>query len=345
MWERATGGRKVFIWDVQNDAGRTAGQYRQEGVLTLFSPLFDSGSSQAIWYLAQGKGLPHAFTLHFYAADTPPLEWLQTIQDPAISPQEKKRRFQPYACGSMNRHACCLLDRAVGRYLWVMMESWEEATGTLTLYFPKESWNAYLPELYRQGTKSVFLERFLSLFQIVAQDIEDKLAKAPERMLPTTCARSELSDIAAFLSEEAPHLWEEDMLSRYLDSVMAFYRRRGTLEGLRQKVLAFSGKVPIVAEYHPYQQERKGDRKKLIERLYGSNPYLVTVVLDVGEDVLEGGSGAHAMYRKLEPIILDCIPAHMETRIILLRGEIVLDSYAYLEINSRLRKELRGLES
>ncbi|MDR0949539.1 MAG: hypothetical protein LBM69_08515 [Lachnospiraceae bacterium] len=341
MWEQVTRNRKYFIWKIHNQITQSVNRNTPDEKGYSVSPLLDSGVPQTVWYRAQGEELPQSVTLYFYAADEVPIGWEQTARDAAVSPQDKMRRFQPYLRVTMRRGGTGLLYEAVGRYLWVILESWEDVKGTLTLHFPKESWSSYLPELYRSGVGSAFLERFLSLFQIIQEEIEDKLDKVPEKMLPAICGSEQLPTIAAFLSEETPQLWEEERLSRYLEEVIDFYGKRGTVWGLKKKILAFCGKVPMVAEYHPYQPERKGARKDLIERLYGNNPYMVTVALDVGDKTEEGGAGMNALFRKLEQIVRDCVPAHMVTRIALLRGEIVLDSYSYLEINSRLRHETR----
>ena len=74
-----------------------------------------------------------------------------------------------------------LLHQVKGRYLWFKVilagqKGREPEISRMQIYFPKDTWLKYLPEVYQNDVESAsFLERYLAIFQSVYEDMTKRI--------------------------------------------------------------------------------------------------------------------------------------------------------------------------
>lgn len=113
---------------------------------------------------------------------------------------------------------------------------------------------------------------------------------------------------------------------------MELYACRGTKKSLLRAVNLYIREPAYLVEQHKLAAMYKGNKGKLIRRLYGSNPYLTTLL------VREEKVPSDKEFRTLHEIVRDNIPAQMLCQIVVLKPYIFLDQHTYLGINSVLGK-------
>lgn len=210
-----------------------------------------------------------------------------------------------------------LLHEVKGRYLWLGILLWGNGAAgpvieNIQIYFPKETWTRYLPEIY-QGKGNEFLERFLGIFQTLYQDMEQKI-RTDAAYLDIGTAEGELLQwLTGWIHVENSHLWREKQLKQYLSNGAALFAVRGTPYALIRMVEIFTGERPF-----------------LVEAKEGDDPHRFQLMLR------EEAIGDVAAYRAVERIIREGKPADMEVVLVPLKPYLFLDRHTYLGVNSIL---------
>lgn len=287
----------------------------------FFSRTLDSGEEETIWHrmkLDAWIGENMAIYVYLYATDSK----IQVKQVEEFWREEGELR----QAASVFSHLCrleirnpqdILLHQVQGRFLWLGMSLWGNGTESprirsIQIFFPKEVWNQYLPELY-QGKDQEFLERFLGIFQSLYQDMETRIRTDTSYLDLQAADEEMLLWLADWIHVENGHLWSTGHLREYLKDGAALFEQRGTARGLLRMVELFTGEKPY-----------------LIERTAGDNPH--RCMLLVKEEAI---ADIHR-YRAAERIIREGTPAGMEVKLVPLRPYLFLDQHTYLGINSRL---------
>lgn len=230
-----------------------------------------------------------------------------------------------------------LLHEVEGEYLWfrIRLISQGEAYPKITrikIIFPKNTWLSYLPEVYQEDeTGASFVERYLGMFQSMYQDMSDKIYRIPEYMDPDAAHGPFLQWLGTWRSIEDSYIWKEDQLRYLIAHGVELYRKRGTVDYLKEMVQLYTGKPPYIVEYHqlePYMGDH--DYAERLMELYGKNSYIFTVIVDMDSHNI------NREYKILTRIIEQAKPAHIESNIIVLEPFIFLDKHSYLGINSVL---------
>lgn len=288
----------------------------------FLSRILDSGEQETVWHrmvMDAWIGENMAVYVHLYATDSRLLaeeverhfgcgEW--TLPD-MVCRMADLQKLEVRNPGDI------LLHEVQGRYLWLGMELWGNGMGspavrTIQIYFPKEVWNRYLPEIY-QGESQEFLERFLSIFQSLYEDFETKIRKDTSWLDLLAVDRGMLDWLAGWIHVENGHLWTEEHLRQYLMEGAALFGQRGTARGLVRMVGIFTGETPYLVEMEP-----------------GKDPHCFTLFLK------ESAIADARSYLAVERIIREGKPADMEVNLVPLRPCLFLDQDTYLGINSRL---------
>lgn len=288
----------------------------------FFSRILDSGEKETIWHrmvMDAWIGENMAIYVYLYATDSQIMadeverlwdqgEW--TLPDMAALMAD----FQKL---EIRNPEDILLHEVQGRYLWLGMVAWGNGAGspavrTIQIYFPKEVWNRYLPEIY-QGKNQEFLERFLSIFQSLYEDFERRIRKDTSWLDLLAVDPEMLNWLAGWIHVENGHLWTAEHLRQYLMEGAALFGRRGTARGLIRMVEIFTGETPYLVEMEP-----------------GEDPHRFTLFLK--ESVIADARS----YRAAERIIREGKPADMEVNLVPLRPYLFLGMDTYLGINSRL---------
>lgn len=210
-----------------------------------------------------------------------------------------------------------LLHQVKGRYLWIGMTLWGDGAqgpevSLVQIFFPRESWNQYLPEIYQTG-ESEFLVRFLAVFQTLYDRLEREI-RGSARLLDLQSAPPEsLRILGDWLHVDNSHLWTIEHLRRYLERGAGTYENRGTAAALERKVEIFAGEKPMIQE-----------------GIWGEPAYRFRIFLS------EQAVPDQKTYLALGRIIREGKPADMEADLIILRPWTVLGQHVYLGVNSYL---------
>lgn len=313
----------------------------------FFSRLLDSREKKNSWHRMTVSGSScgeAAVALSIYASEslsvsfqgiTCSLEEVLNHEEYSIRDLEEISR--PYLIKEVNDPHDCLLHEIEARYLWIQirltaLQNQSPVIHKIKIYFPKQSWMPYLPEIYQQDPVSrSFLERFLGIFQSLHEDLSEKIRQFPG-LLDTDGVQGEyLSWLAGWIGLEENNIWNEEQLRYLIKNSMSLYRIRGTREYMGTMLRLYTGRTPYFVEHQqiePFCEDKRAAQRLI--RLYGSSPYVFTIVIDPGRTKMETN------FRVLETIVEEEKPAHMESNVVVLKPYIFLDRYSYLGINSVL---------
>lgn len=326
----------------------------------FFSRLLDSKEKNTIWHrlLLDYSNLDESsiyITIYasesswiLYRQEEVPIE--QLISNPSITLEDKIKAMQPFSVKSVYEPADMLMHDVIGRYVWMRIElSVQSDTLPLIygikLYFPKQTWMNYLPEIYQEDKQSCsFIERFLGIYQSLYQDMSQNIQKAPSFFDPDVVTGDYLKWLGTWLSIDDLYIWSEDKLKYLIKNAMRLYKIRGTTKYLSEIIKLYTGKSPYIIEHFQTEQYRSDIKQaELINHLYGDSPYTFTIIIDVG-------SIAHnSQYKTILKLVNSAKPAHIDSTVIVLKPYIFLNQYSYLGINSVLGQyrsfQLDGLSS
>ena len=256
----------------------------------------------------------------------------ELIANQEIDMEEKLDIFSSFFIQHTEEGADCLLCRTKGRYLWIIGQSAENPANSLEIqiFFRSESWISFLPEIYQaEGENTDFLFRYLSIFQWIYYDMTQKIAAMPQRLYPENADTELLESIAGWFAIENADIWNRKQLIYLIENARRLSGIRGTKEYMQEIIWLFIGHRPLIVEYFQ-TQEYKTDMKrtKALERLYGDNAYMVTVLLPP-EAVTD-----KAKLAVLRHLIRQAAPAYIDCRLVILESCIFLDGYSYIGLNS-----------
>lgn len=328
----------------END-GLTLQEDCGEGV--FFSRILDSREDQTVWHRfvrTPSEALGVFVNFSFYAGDSrkilvgqQEMDVEEIIKSETISAEEKKRIFRPFLQMEEQDPEDMLLFDIKGRYMWFAAELYAGTGGLpvlkdMTVYFPKETWLRFLPSLYEKDKESAdFLERYLSIFQSVYEDLETRIRQDASCLEPAVAGEEFLSWLAEWLDIGNIYMWNSQKLRELTSKAARLFEIRGTKKGLAEMVALYTGEEPfIVEEWQTREFKALGEKKMELERLYGREPNVFTLL--VKEKYLSSSRD----YQALERLVREAAPAYMEVRIVPLKPYIFLGDYSYLGINSGL---------
>lgn len=353
--------KKYFIWNKQSDFKRGYGEnicYMDSGICIektqeksgiFFSRVLDSKEKQTIWHRMVVESVSYgevSIICMMYSGES---EWITTycgekkieeiIKDTTLTIKQKEEYFFPYYRKTIYNPKDDLLHEVKGRYLWFQMcftiqGEYIPSIQKIKIYFPKQSWIVYLPEIYQQGQENkFFLERYLSIYQSLYEDMTEHIQSITSFLDAEGVEQEVLLWLASWFDIDTEYIWTEEQLRKLLYRIIPFYKKRGTIYYLSEMIQLYTGKKPYIVEQHKIQaycQNKK--RKTVLTNLYGDNPYIFTVIVDLKENT------STKEYSILKKIVESVKPAHMESNVILLEPYIFLDKYSYLGINSILNQ-------
>lgn len=312
-----------------------------------YTRVFDSREKQTFWHRLTMEGRFDGVStveVAVYAGESATLTVEgaavsidSLIHDSNISENQKESLMEPLKKAVFYDPRDVLLHRIQGRYLWLKItfsaqRGQSPSVSRIQIYFPKDTWLKYLPEVYEKDRDSAsFLERYLNIFQTVYEDMTKRIEEVPTLFEPWTATRTPLLWMAQWLSIENLNLWNEEQLRFLVANSVRLCQYRGTVRYLKEIVRLYTGREPYVIERHqlePYFDESPAAAD--LKRLYSSSPYEFTVLLDV--EVVETNNRAGI----LRQLVDMAKPANMECRIVPLKPYIFLGQYSYLGINSIL---------
>lgn len=220
--------------------------------------------------------------------------------------------------------------KASGRYLWLMFEltaTGDQAPGirSAAITMSGDHMTDYLPSIYRGDD---FTHRFLSVFDSVLMDMEQRIEQLPRVMDYESADPEMLSYLASWVGIEGE---DSETLRRRIDTALSDYETQFTPQGIRRTIRRLTGHDARIIEHFNVSPNLPGcTDPALYRRLYGEDPYRFFVLMEEG--AFADQQQVESFLRQME----DYIPAGTEMELVTLREGVQLGGHTYLGVNSRV---------
>ncbi len=317
---------------------------RQYG--TFISRLMDSREDGNKWHRAVIRSVAYgddSIRFCFYCSNSRQvfvdgrlMEWAEVIRSQDLGIRKKRELMRPFLVHEILNPQDILLYHARGRYLWMEIQlfcqaEFEPEILDMKIYAENRSFIRYLPEIYQTEDQTDFLERYLSLFEAVYQDLDTKIRKAACQLDPQSAEPDFLSWMAEWTGITEIHLWPEEKLRILLNGIVKKNLIRGTREYMEYIIRIFTGEKPFFVEYCEIEQYRdEPGVYENLKRYYAHGPYEVNIL------VREQAVPTLREQKALKKVIENMKPAHIEVHLVILRPYIYLNQNVYIGINSAL---------
>lgn len=340
--------RRCYLAEMEYRGGRLCTQAvkgQESRTAVMISKIFDSREADMYWHrlaLYEVERKEQAqFTLNFYTAN----ELVRTGRDGEViylpdsfyneedTLEEKLRKMQPYFVKSVENEEDILLHDVKGRYLWMVLTvqlrpGQEISFGDFQIFFPRESFLRYLPEIYQREDRKQFFERFLAVFQITYEEMNERIYQMPELLDAYGTDRQFLEWLTGWIGIADTYMWNEKQLRSLLKNAVSLYKLRGTRKAVREYVKLYTGGYePLIVENF---ELKEGDSRYHTWNLFQEDAYRFYVL------VQEEYVPTTKEYQALVKVIEQVKPANMELELIVLKPYIFMDGHSYLGVNSVL---------
>lgn len=175
-----------------------------------------------------------------------------------------------------------LIQSPRGRYLWLKVALSGDGQVTplirsMVLYAPRASSLAYLPPVFREDAVSAdFLDRFLSYFDTVFEEIESQVERFTGYLDPDGVPSGEfLTWLGSWLDLRFLAQWPDDVRREFIRRAIELYKLRGTILGLQEILRLHTGlkaPQPVIIEH--FRLRDYETRHSQIDSLVEGLPYL-----------------------------------------------------------------------
>lgn len=226
-----------------------ASQKHFAGQGTYFSKVLDSTIDKCQWHRLMLEAEIPAKTgleVDFYTSDNPielasidPEAWQLVLSSPQNSLETKDALF----------------DEAQGRYLILRFKLSGDGNSspqieTVRIYFERQSYLRYLPATYQENSRGRdFLERFLSIFESMSLEMEEKIAGINQYWDVMAVEPEFLDWLASWLAIINDDQWSEKKRRELLKQAFPLFKLRGTKKGLHRIIKIFTGKNVGIVEH------------------------------------------------------------------------------------------------
>lgn len=347
LFQKALDYKRCFLQNMCYEDGRLIAVTEQkEQKSFLISRVLDSQETDMEWHrmlinLCNQNDTVYDITI--YAAnsiertiDNRDSTLENVIFDRKMDIAEKKKIFRPYVQKAIQNTEDILLHDIKGRYLWFLVEAdlqmkQEMEINKIQIFFPRRSWISYLPEVYQSEDKTMFLERFLAIYQTMHEELNEQIKQIPYLLDVDNANQEFLLWLSKWLDISESYVWSKEQLRELLKNATRLYKIRGTCQAVKEFIMLYTNGVePFIVENFQIEQYKNKQNKELLERLYGNHPYQFQVI------VKEENIPTIREYQTLVKIIEEVKPAYMEMQLIVLKPYIFLDQHTYIGINSVL---------
>lgn len=309
----------------------------------FFSRILDSKENEMSWHRLRfcGKEESKAVKVSIYAGNEESFVYeLQEvriedfIKREDISLEEKKTYLSPWLQKQIIGKNDILLHEVKGRYLWILLEMYwqpdQKEIYDIQIFFPKQSWIEYLPEIYQREDSNLFLERYLGIFQTIYEDLNAKIRELPASFDMELAEKDYLIWLAEWLDIKESYIWSEKQQRDLLKRGVSLYKR-GTCQGLLDFIELYTGERPFLVEQYQLRFFKKDTKRyeELLE-LYGEETYSFSVL------VREEAVPSVWQQKALLKIIEEAKPAHTECNLVILRSYLFVGQHTYVGVNSVL---------
>jgi phage tail-like protein len=147
-----------------------------------------------------------------------------------------------------------LVQSPPGRFLWLRVTLSSDGTETpsvraIRVRSPRNSYATLLPPAFLADPEAaLFVPRFLSLFEHVFTDIEDRYDTFNRQLFPGAAPREVIDWLATLIDLAFDPSWSLERRRALVAEGISLYRTRGTVRGLERYVEIYTGVRPRVVE-------------------------------------------------------------------------------------------------
>jgi len=311
------------------------------------SDALDSGETETEWHklvLAASRQNDTQINIRYYASDRRELfiggehtDLDVYIRNADILPETKLAALSAIWSQPLKDPHDALLHGAKGRYIWLFIEligssKHAPVVHSLEVYFPRQSYLAYLPSIYQRDERSSdFLSRYLSLFQTMLEQTEEKIQGVTRTLEAKHAQGSSLRWLLGWLGIDAEDYWSEEQLRKLLKAAPTLYSMRGTKAAMETLIQIYTGEKPIILEYEQVKPlKENAELGEVADRLYGADPHAFNVLVKAEHaDTETKRVTLQALIEAYKPVFAQC-------KLIILQPWVYMDLHSYLGMNTVL---------
>jgi len=256
-----------------------------------------------------------------------------------------------------NLHPDLLLPELQGQYLFLKIyfignQSYLDSPRirSIKLIYPRSTYLEHLPACYQQDAKSAkTMERFLSIFETVFSTLERSRASTPSLLDTQETSKENLAWLSSWLGLTYDESWDESRWRKLMAEAPKLFDIRGTREGIERVIEIYSDMRPLIQEpMHTHclsqwkvvktmdeKKWKKLDKKVTLKKIdnYSFCVFLKPEQYHKQEEI-----------KTIRRIVEEWKPAYTKARVVPLEHRILLGSFLFLGINTKLekRKEYLG---
>nr|WP_255494590.1 phage tail protein [Sulfurovum sp. bin170] len=223
-----------------------------------------------------------------------------------------------------------LPDNLQGQYLFLKIYLIGDQTlqnsptiKSLRVIYPRSTYLEYLPTYYHENEKSaMILERFFSIFETTFLELEERRANTPSLIDSKETSKKNLAWLSSWLGLTYDESWDEKSWRKLISEAPKLFDIRGTRKGIERVIEIYSGTVPLIQE----PMHRRCQKDKDIDN-YSFCVFLKPEQYNNMEEV-----------KTIRRIVEEWKPAYTKASVVPLEHNILLGSYVFLEINTKLEK-------
>ena len=228
---------------------RLARSFAPQG--TFISAALDAGLPGTTWHTADVEAdLPAGTSLTVETATAERREGFDPAAATWSAPTAPTGGPAPFTAEVLDQ----LVQSPPGRFLWARVRLFSDGLATpslraLTIRYPRVSYLDLLPRVYRRDPEgSLFLERYLALFERTLTGLEDRYERFGRELDPAAAPPDVLSWLACLVDLALDPNWPVERRRALVTSAIDLYRRRGTPEGIARYVEIYTGTRPVIVE-------------------------------------------------------------------------------------------------
>lgn len=297
---------RYYLWNKKSDFGTGYSEnirYDDSGMYIIdqskesgfyFSRMLDSGENGKKWRRAELKAVWYPNTsleIVFFSSDKTEivcgnkvLSIQEIITDKKLSFSEKNEIFSEFPHQKFQNLNDIMMTEVQGRYLWFFIhiqagDNKAPHIVQLKVWLDIFDWMVYLPEVYQEDKSGAdFTYRFLSIFQNLYEEMNEKITQLPACYDLCHADRSFLDWLSTWVGLEHTEIWNDEKLRKLLQIGADLFRRTGTPGMLSDAVELYTGVRPVLIENY-FASDPKSAVESWKNNKYTYDPFGFTVLL------------------------------------------------------------------
>lgn len=230
-------------------------------------------------------------------------------------------------------HSDLLLPELKGRYLYLRIYLTGDQSHrnspvirSIKLLYPRSTYLEYLPAYYQEDEAgAAMLERFLSIFETVFSTLEDTRNSTLSLIDSSDTSKANLAWLSRWLGLTYDDSWDEERWRVLMREAPGLFGIRGTREGIERIIEIYSQMRPLIYEPMHAHCMKKGAIADMDN--YSFCLFLKPEQYNTTQEV-----------ETIRRIVEEWKPAYTKARVVPLEHRIVLGSFLFLGVNTKLER-------